>query len=164
MEQTIEDRITRAETLAKSDDVAGALVLAEGLVAQYPEDPQVWSLLAYLHARNGEYAAAVSDVSSAIAVNHLEPCLFFARGRYELNLGDWLAAERDFTKGLDLCDSYKDDYYRETLHFLRAEARLHLGRRSDALLDLSRVDNSFTFWTYRLVTKAALLAECVDQT
>jgi tetratricopeptide (TPR) repeat protein len=154
-----DEMIARAEVLAKTDE-AGALALADQIAAQYPDDFRVWSLLAYLRALRSDYEAAVSALSRAIDLEQREPCLFFDRGRYELQLGNWVAAERDLSTGLELCDFHQDDYYRQTLHFFRAEARIRLGRNQDALADLGRVEEGFKFWTYRLATKAMLVAEC----
>jgi len=66
----------------------------------------------------------------------------------------------DFTMGLVLCDHYNNDYYREPLHFLRADGLLKLGKKRVALRDLEHVRADFSSWTYKLRTKAELLAEC----
>jgi hypothetical protein len=62
---------------------------------------------------------------------------------------------------LEVCERYKNDAYREELHFWRAEALLRLGKKQEALTDLAHVyDNDFASWTYKLRTKADLLADC----
>jgi tetratricopeptide (TPR) repeat protein len=129
-------------------------------VGRYPNEMEAWSLRAYLHARNHNYQEVVADVTRAIDVNALEPSLFFYRGRYDLVLGKEESAVTDFSRGLELCDRYNDDYYRESLHFFRAEAFVRLGRKREALADLAHVRNDYKMWIDKLRTKADLLAEC----
>jgi hypothetical protein len=103
----------------------------------------------YLDARDDKYELAIADLSSAIDICDLGPAIVLDRGLSELNLGDWSAAEQDFTKGLGLCDCCNDDYYPRLYIFCVAQAR---GRHGP----------NFSFWTNKLVTKAELLAECLS--
>ena len=151
--------ISKAEGLARAGKKEEAMALAKELVDQYPGEMEVWSLRGYLHALSRDYAKAVADLGRAIGINSAEPVLFYDRGRYSLALGDDLAAVSDFTTGLELCEFHDNDYYRESLHFLRAEALLRLGRKREAIVDLAQVRGDFKTWTYRLRTKADLLAE-----
>jgi tetratricopeptide (TPR) repeat protein len=160
MASHLDDLISKAEELAKHRDGEGAMSLANELVEQYPNDMKVWSLRAYLHERNNDYAEAIADLTRAIEINAAEPHFFYSRGRYNFALGSDQPAIDDFSKGLDLCDHYKSDYYREELHFWRAEALLRLGKKHEALSDLAHVSDDFRSWTYKLRTKAELLGEC----
>ena len=134
--------------------------LADTLVARYPNEMEAWSLRGHLHARNHNYLEAIANVTRAIDVNLLEPSLFFDRGRYELALGKQESAAKDFSKGLELCDQHNDSYYRESLHFFRAEALIRLGRKREAVEDLAHVRADFKMWIDRLRSKADLLADC----
>lgn len=160
MSNSIDDLIARADGLSRAKDRNGAMALANELVSQYPNEMKVWSLRAHLHALNHHYSEAVADLTRAIEINNMEPDFFFNRGSYSFRLGDNQSAIDDFTKGLALCDYHKDDYYRETLYFWRAETLLRLGRKQEAVADLSHIREDFSFWTDRLRTKADLLAEC----
>jgi tetratricopeptide (TPR) repeat protein len=172
MTPSVDDLIAKAEKMAKSDDDKGAMSLANDLVTQYPNEMKVWSLHAYLNGRSGNYAEAVSDFTRAIEINAKEPelgldkgiltavDLRFNRGADNFALGNNQSAIDDFTKGLDLCDRHHSDDYRETLLFWRAEALLKLGKKHEALSDLARVRDDFSFWTYKLRTKADLLVDC----
>jgi len=156
----MEDLISRAERLASTGDWDGAMSLASELVAKYPNEMKVWLLRADLYGRNRAYASAIADLSRAIEISPMEPCLFHERGLDALALGNDQAATEDFTRGLELCDRQKSDYYRESFHFLRAEAFLRLRRKKEALADLAHVREDQKAWTYRLRTKAELLYEC----
>jgi hypothetical protein len=67
---------------------------------------------------------------------------------------------QDFSKALELCDFQENDYYREELHFWRAEAFLELGKQREALRDLAKVRDDFQSLTYILRTKQDLLHDC----
>lgn len=130
------------------------------LAEQYPEEPRVWRTLAYAHEMKNEYAAAIAAGTRAIELSPKAPALFFKRGEYALQTGDHERAVADFSQGLVLSDESKSDYYRETLHFLRAEAFAQLGKKAEALADLSHVRDDFSFWTTQLRSKADLLVLC----
>ena len=173
MTPSVDNLIAKAKELARKDEDEGAMALANELAARYPNEMKVWSLRAYLYGRSGNYAEAVADFTRAIEINATESGeltldkgvltavdLHFNRGADSFALGDNQSAVDDFTKGLDLCDRYGSDDYRETLLFWRAEARLRLGKKQEAILDLAGVRDDFKFWTYKLRTKADLLADC----
>ena len=155
----IEQLIADLEHRAKTDDPS-VLTEATKLVAEFPLEPKVWSLRAYIFARMGNIANAVSDLTRTIDLASPEPAHFFDRGRYRLNLGDAPGAAADFSRGIELCNEYGNDYYRESLHFMRAEALVKAGNRRGALADLKQVRDGFTLWTTELRSKEALLAEC----
>jgi len=172
MTPKLQDLIARAKQQARNGDDESAMSLANELVVQYPNETRVWSLRAYLHRRNSNCAGAVADLTRAIEINAtergeqaLDPAgliaidLLLNRGADEFALGNNQSAIKDFSKGLDLCDRYKSDDYRETLLFWRAEALLRVGKSRSALSDLARVRDGFSFWTYKLRTKEDLLAD-----
>ena len=134
--------------------------LASDLTQQYPRETAVWSLRAYLHGLIRDHSKAIEDLTHAIEINGMEPKLFFDRGIEELAVQHNQAAADDFTTGLKLCDHYGDDYYREALHFLRAEALLGLARKQLAIADLQHVREDFKFWTFKLRTKSELVEAC----
>ena len=160
MTMSLQNLISNAETLARAGDDEKTVSLAEDLIQRFPDEMEVWALRAYLYARRQKYEQAIDDLTRAIEINPLEPFLFHDRGRYELAVGKPESAVDDFGKGLNLCDHYGNDYYRESLHFHRAEAFLMLGKRREALSDLSRVRADYRAWIRSLRTKTELLAEC----
>jgi tetratricopeptide (TPR) repeat protein len=160
MSTNLDEQIAKAKNLAQSGDEEGGMSMATALVEQHPVEMKVWSLRAYLHAGNSNYEQAIADLTRAIAINSMEPVLFWDRGRYKSLLRLDESAVSDFSRGLELCDSHKDDYYREALHFSRAEALIHLGRKREALADLNHVREDLKTWTYKLRTKAELLTDC----
>jgi len=173
-EMTLENLIARAKERARNGDNEGAMSLANELVEEYPNQMNVWSFRGYLHRCNNQYIEAVADLTRAIDINAKELKgaatdlagliaidLYFNRGADNFALGDARLAVEDFSSGLDLSDRYHSDDYRETLHFWRAEALLRLGKKSEAMSDLDHVGDNFQFWTYKLRTKADLLADCL---
>jgi tetratricopeptide (TPR) repeat protein len=156
----LERLISEVEKQLDAGDDDKAMLMATQLVEKYPNEFEVWSLRAHLHARNRDYLQAVADLSHAIVINPNEPCLFFERGWSYLRLREAQSATRDFSEGLNLCERYGSDYYREILHFMRAEALLSMRRPDDALADLAHVREEFTMWTYKLRSKSDLVAEC----
>lgn len=160
MTASLDSLILKAENLAKSGDAEGAISLAHELCGEYPNEIKVWSLCAYLYGRNGGHLEAINALTHAIGINDSEPKLFYDRGIEQLALRNNQAAVDDFTTALELCDKHADDYYRESLHFLRAEAFLGLNRKQHALADLKHVREDLSSWTFKLRTKAELVAEC----
>jgi tetratricopeptide (TPR) repeat protein len=159
VDPALKEKMAKADEFARNRRLGEARLLADELTMQFAEEMQVWLLRSYLCALGEEYTQAILDLDRAIDLNSLEPHLFYSRGTYQFYLGNYTSALSDFTKGLDLCDFHQNDYYREELHFWRAEASLRLGRRLDALNDLSKVRSDFVTWTSRLRTKDHLLAE-----
>jgi tetratricopeptide (TPR) repeat protein len=159
MKYTVENLATKAKELARLGDDEKAMSIADALIQEHPNDSRSWSLRAYLHARNSHYRNAIADVTQAIGASPAEPSLFFDRGRYEIALGQLESAIEDFSHGLKLCDDHKDDYYRETLHFFRADALIKVGKTFAAAEDLKHVRDDFRLWTDSLRTKEDLLDE-----
>jgi len=133
------------------------------LSEQYPESAEVWHTLAYAHETEDEYTAAIAAITRAIELSPKEPALFFERGGYALNTGEYERAVADFSQGLVLSDEFNWDYYREALHFMRAEAFVQLGKKAEALADLSHVADDRTYWTTKRRSKADLLALCGEE-
>jgi tetratricopeptide (TPR) repeat protein len=135
---------------------ADAVRLAE----QYPEEPKVWRMLAFAHEMKDEYTAAIAAVTRAIELNPKGLALFFKRGEYALQTGDHELAVADFSQGLVLCDELNSDSLRHELHFLRAEAFVHLGKKAEALADLSHVKDDYVSSRAEPRSKADLLVMC----
>jgi tetratricopeptide (TPR) repeat protein len=163
MDLDLHQAISKAEEEAGSGHIDEALSIANGLVLQHPGEIRSWSLRAHLQALKGEVDAAVSDLSNAIIINPAEPALFFDRGRQRMRRADVAGAVEDFSKALELCDFHNNDYYRETLLFMRAEALAMLGRTREALADLGHVRDDFRIYTTKLRSKDDIVAQCVDK-
>jgi tetratricopeptide (TPR) repeat protein len=160
MSHMVDTTVAKAKKLVSEGDEYGAMVLANELIALHPNDLEAWLLRGYLHELKNDYSAAVADLTRAIELNPLEPHLFLTRGINQFAQKNDQAAVSDFTKGLELCDFHNNEYYRETLHFWRAEAFLRLGKKGETLFDLAAVRDDFSFWTYELRTKLDILADC----
>ena len=131
-----------AQALVNEHD---ALIQADDLVEQYPNNPEVWCLRAYIYARSNQYLEAIKDISTAIIYAPNEPRLFFDRGRYYLKTYYYNNAINDFCQSIQTSDINSDEYYRESSYFLRAYTYLKLHKRAEALKDLEFVRNDFFF-------------------
>jgi tetratricopeptide (TPR) repeat protein len=158
MSVELEQSIAKAKELARNGNDSGAMALADELVIQHPNEMRVWMLQGYLHELNEEYEQAKADLTRAIELNGLEPHLYYSRGRFAFHLDELRDAAQDFSKGLELCEFHKNDYYRDELLFWRALTLLKLGDRQGSLDDLSRLPEDFSTWTDRPQTKQDLLA------
>jgi tetratricopeptide (TPR) repeat protein len=155
--------ISKAMEEAGSGHNEEALSIANGLVLQHTGEIRAWLLRAHLRTQVGDLEAAISDLSNAILINAAEPSLFFDRGRQRMRMADLGGAVEDFSAAPELCDFHNNDYYRETLLFMRADALAKLGRTNDALADLAPVRDDFRIYTTKLRTKADIVAECTDE-
>lgn len=138
-------------------DFERAALLADELVAEFPNQPQVFALRAHVYYCLRDLEKAETDISRAIEVEGGESHLFFTRGTYHLNGGNIDQAICDFTVAIALCGPYKDESYRETVHFWRAEALMRANRFSEAKEDLDQVGDDQRSWINGLRTKAELL-------
>jgi tetratricopeptide (TPR) repeat protein len=163
MSPDLDSLIAKADALAKEGRYEDAMSLATDMLESHPNEMKLLSLRAYLHACKHDLEQAIIDLTQAIRINPMEPVLFYDRGRYESKLGHFQSAVDDFGRGLELCDHYRNDYYRESLYFFRAEALVELGRKHEALQDLSHVRDDLRTWTYKLRTKSELLAQCAER-
>jgi tetratricopeptide (TPR) repeat protein len=159
MTRSLDQAILDLEERARNDDPS-VLASAAQLIATYPTESRVWTLRAYVLARTGNLKEAIADISRAMQLSSPEPAHHFDRGRYKLKLGEYLSAIDDFSEGLALCEHHADEYYRESLYFLRAEALIAAGRKSEALADLTYVHDDFQLWTTELRSKQELVARC----
>jgi len=130
------------------------------LTEQYPDEPEVWHSLGYVYESQENYPAALTTMSRVIELAPQEPAYYHHRGCCALMAGDYNLAIADFSQGLALCDEWKNDYYRQSLHFLRAEAHYQLGRKAEAQADLAHVDDDTVSWTIQVRSKAELVALC----
>lgn len=156
---TLDAKIKEIEAQFRAGD-PGALPQASKLIEKYPNEMGAWMLRAYIHGIQRNYNKAIDDLTHAIDISPTEPCLFFDRGRYYLRSSDYQNAIDDFTNGLAACDLHSSDYYRETLHFFRADMYLKLGNKKAACEDLKNVQDGFDIWTDRFCSKQELLAQC----
>ena len=156
MKSLIDAQISQIEKEVKRNSPE-AIDHATNLIVQFPDYAKVWSLRAYIYARAGNLQAAISDLNHAIEKSASEPGLFFDRGRYFAQSGNYQCAIQDFTAGLIASELLNEQYYTETLYFLRADAYLHTENKRDAISDLQHVGNNFSLWTTTLLTKEMLL-------
>jgi tetratricopeptide (TPR) repeat protein len=139
-----------------------AVERAAKLAESYPDEPEVWSLLAFAHAMKHDMDGAVLAMTRMMAVAPSEPMTFSNRGIYELRRGNLQAALADFNEGIALSEQLQYEYYLESLYFFRAEVLVKLGRKAEARADLAHVSDDYVEWTTKLRRKADILADCEE--
>jgi tetratricopeptide (TPR) repeat protein len=149
------------EKLAQSDNYSEAWSRLEILVSNNPkEEALIWRTRAYIHSREGDDKAAISDLDRSIFIFEKEPHPYYTRGIIYFQIGQFKNAVCDFSKVIELCDYYKSDYYRESAYFLRADAYVRLEDFEKAIADCAHVSDDFQTWTDKIRTKNDILAEC----
>lgn len=161
MSNDLEFLVRRIRVRIRRDDPT-AIDAAIRLTEQYPREASAWKTLAHAYAANDNYSAENAALSRAIELEPKQFVLLLERGRNELLLGNHDQAIADFSQALLLCDEQNVDWCRRELYFLRAEARVLISRKVEALADLTRIPEDYEFFTTEWRSKAELLALCAD--
>jgi tetratricopeptide (TPR) repeat protein len=161
MSDLLDALIEDIENRVRSEDPT-AIERAAKLAERYPDEPEVWHLLAYAHARKDDMDGAILAMTRMMDVAPSEPETFYSRGRYELRRGNLKAALADFNEGIALSEQLQYTYYLNSLYFFRAEVLVKLGRKAEARADLAHLRDDFVMWTTKLRSKADILAECEE--
>lgn len=143
----------RTKTTSALDD-------AKKLTEQYPSESNAWRALAYAHEVEKNYTGAIQALTRGIQCDPEQALVHFDRGQTNFYMSNWDDAVADFSRALVLCDKQSIDFFRQELHFMRAEALIQLGKLADALLDLAHLPEDYEFITTDWRTKAELLALC----
>ena len=155
---SIDNQINEVRRLDNGGESERAFSLVKKLISESPEESRLWSLQGALYAKNRHYEEAVKSLSAAIALSP-EGIFYFHRGRYNSTLDNLSEAIEDFSNAL-IRDTYNDITFTQELYFHRADAFIRLGKREEALSDISRIPDDYKTWTSKLSTKADLLADC----
>lgn len=160
MSVQLSKRLEQVSELARNDQYEDARRLCEALIEEFADDPEPLAKLAYVNAREGNYAEAVADITRAIELNSREPDYFYSRGRYRLAIGAADDAVIDFDQVIQLCVEHKNTYYLEPSRYFKAEALARAGRIEDALSALEAVSDDFETWDNGLTSKGELIRRC----
>lgn len=136
-----------------------ALTHIKELLREHPDEAEAWSLQGSLYARCGNYDEAIKNLNKAIALSPQRAGFYFRRGRYNLKSGNVSEAINDLSEALSK-DNRNDITFTEALYFHRAEALIKLGKKQEALSDLSHIPENYQTWTFKLRSKADLIADC----
>ena len=159
MSELLESLIDDIRNRVRAKDPT-AVERATRLAEEYPDEPMVWSSLAYARASNKDLDGAVLAMNRMIDLAPPHPVNFLTRGRYELKRGNLEAALADFDRGIELSKQLQDDWCVENIYFFRAEVLVRLGRKAEARADLSHVRDDMLDWLPQRRTKADILADC----
>lgn len=158
---SLDKRIEVIRRLARQDKKA-ALDSLQELLAKHPDDRRLWSLQASIHARSKIYNAAIKSIDRAISLSHTprqKAAYFYQRGRYNLQNNDAVSAISDFGEALENDDQI-DPTFAQEVYFHRAESFIRLGKKQEALADVSNIQDNYETWTFKLRKKSDLIADC----
>lgn len=120
---------------------------------------------AWMHFQANRADAAIADYSEAIRLNPAHTTAYQNRGLSYLDKNDPAAADRDFTKVIELTSANKPD---ARAFAARAEARRRLGRLAEAQADIARAleldKNSSYFQKVRDSIQADIKRPAEDET
>lgn len=126
-------------------------------IRRHPRLNSLRSTLIDLLRDSGRKREALLLWHSTVARTSSNPAPYFQRARWAMDSRDFVEAE----KYLRLCISRDTGYFAETAHFWRAEALNRLGRLTEALHELTFVNDEYEeywFLDYKKWSKTELLA------
>lgn len=156
---SLDKKIDELWQLKEKGDHETALTLVKNLRSEYPDNDRLFFLEGTIYAREGNYKRAIECLDRAIALCPDKATLYFHRGEYNLCLDNILKSMEDFSDAISK-DNYNDITFTEILYFYRAETFIKLGRKQEALSDLSKIPENYQTWTFELRSKADLIADC----
>ncbi len=97
-----------------------------------PKDPRIREHLATVYAQQGDFNAAIQQMSKSIELSDGDPSLNVQLGKYYLANGGWLPAARQAALALDYNRKMPEAWA------LRGETKLAKGELNEALADFQR--------------------------
>lgn len=157
-----EDKFNDAcDDAIRRGDTESAFQLCQVFIDAHPSSPHGFRKRAYLWARINEFHRAVEDIGRAIQIRSNEPTYYFFRGWWQLELGDFAAAEADQSDAIRISEEQGTSSVDESAFFFRAFARLRLGKFQKALSDAEHVRDNFLIdlKSSGMITKAQIVIE-----
>ena len=124
-----ESHIYLAKTEIKLSNYEKALTYAKKAELMYSNYWELSAIYADIYFNLGMNAHAVSPIEKAIKLNPNEPSVYKLAGKIYFKLGDFIKAERNFLKHIDVSADSSADAYTEL-----AEACLHGNKANDAIV------------------------------
>jgi tetratricopeptide (TPR) repeat protein len=124
-----EAHIYLAKTEIKLCNYEKALIYAQKAELMYSNYWELNAIYADIYFNLGMNAHAVSPIEKAIKLNPNEPSVYVLAGKIYFKLGDFIKAERNFLKHIDVSVDASADVYAEL-----AEACLRGNKAKDALV------------------------------
>jgi tetratricopeptide (TPR) repeat protein len=124
-----ETNIYLAKTEIKLSNYEKALTYAKKAELMYSNYWELSAIYADIYFNLGMHAHAVSPIEKAIKLNPNEPSIYKLAGKIYFKSGDFIKAERNFLKHIDVSADTTADAYTEL-----AEACLHGNKANDALV------------------------------
>jgi tetratricopeptide (TPR) repeat protein len=123
-----EANIYLAKTEIKLSNFDNALICAKRADVMYSNYWELNAIYAEIYYNLDMHAHAVTPVEKALKLNPNEPRIFELAGKIYFKLGDFIKAERNFLKHIDLTDDASSEVYAKL-----AEACLKGNKAKDAL-------------------------------
>jgi len=151
----------RVQKLLRTNDLS-ATNEAKKLTEEYPNESDSWRTLAHAYEVEENYPAVFQAYAQAIQCEPGRVIFFVELAQNHLLLANYEQAITDCSHGLGLPEEERSESFRWELYLLRAEALFQLGRKAEALADLTHVPDKFSYWTIEKRSREALLALCAD--
>ena len=156
---TNQEEIEKIRQLNQRGQSEAALLLLVELIKSNPNDSMLWSLKGSIYATNNDYEEALISLDKAIFISPHQAIFYFHRGRYHFESSKLAEAISDFSEALNI-NNYDDNTFIEELYFYRAESFIRLGKKNEALADISNIREDYHTWTFKLRSKIDLVEDC----
>src|SRR5687767_4482338 len=120
----LDTALAQIEDLMAKKQYAAVIDFCEKVEGQLSDSYEVFYHRAQAKNVLSDVEGALRDLSVAIDLEPREPALFFFRGLWSIDVGDYASANRDIQKAIELEDKLGSSYYRQSAKFVRAVALL----------------------------------------
>jgi tetratricopeptide (TPR) repeat protein len=152
-------QIATVRKLMRERKLDEALLAADQIVEQFPQDLEALLFRAHVRELRNEWDLAIADTSQAIHLSPDKIALYYNRTRFLFALGRYAAALEDINAAFEVSLAENESYYVNELHGWRAEILLRLGRLAEARADIEKLDDDYRTWTDQLRTKQDMLRD-----
>jgi tetratricopeptide (TPR) repeat protein len=156
-------KIEHARDLFRQKEFDRSFEVCADYLKENPGDFEAIRLKAKLLNMRNDLKAAIDEITVLLAENgRPEPCDFFYRGRWLLEIGSTAQACLDFQKIIDLETVYDFDYYVEEARLLLAYAKAKLGDKIGAEMQLEFLNSESASWINNQIINLEALRLMID--
>ncbi len=141
---SLHDATIRIKRLSDSGRYAEVIDLCSDVVALFPREWKFYYESAHAKMILGRRSEAIDDLSRALKIQDREPALFFFRGSWKIDAGDYVHGSEDLLNAIDAEANLGSSYYVESARFRRAIAFLHLAEFEKAKDEYNHVRPDLT--------------------
>ena len=159
----MKEKIEEAYQYAKKGLYDEALQICDDFINNHPHERKGYKEKSFIFELMNRWDNAIETVTKLIDSGSTEPDDFFSRGRWNLMVGNFVGAIKDFTEVIEIEKKAGSTYYTESAYFGRAESNLRAGYYEEAIKDCEEVREGFTLHlTGRLRTKENIIHDATE--